>query len=278
MTESSQAPRAGWYPDPHAQDQMRFWDGSVWTEQTFAARQANTPVGYRFALLAQAVRAGLILSLAGGIGEVVLYAWGLSMFDDAFATSDVDRVARFDDFNAVLSIGGTIVYLVTCVLWVIWQYQLANSIADQVDRSPGWHLGSWFIPFANLVMPFQNIRDLWRKLISPDAALVGWWWAATLASGVALRISLSYDSGDGLGGLKSEVRIWLLSSVVGIVSAVLALVMVRKLTMGGLRNSASGGRSGLLDPPGSVKTRHLPKLRQRRDGLAGPNSGTPRPF
>ncbi len=54
---------------------------------------------------------------------------------------------------------------------------------------PGWSIGSWFIPFANLVMPVLIIQDLWRG--SDPAAgrdewrgrvsgsvLVGFWWAS----------------------------------------------------------------------------------------------------
>ncbi|WP_181795060.1 phospholipid scramblase-related protein [Streptomyces sp. WELS2] len=40
MTTQSNTP-AGWYPDPHgAQNTLRYWDGTQWTEHTNPARQA----------------------------------------------------------------------------------------------------------------------------------------------------------------------------------------------------------------------------------------------
>lgn len=34
MTDSTPTPPAGWYPAPHDGGEMRYWDGSKWTEQT----------------------------------------------------------------------------------------------------------------------------------------------------------------------------------------------------------------------------------------------------
>jgi len=277
MSEPNQLPRAGWYPDPHVPDQSRFWDGTVWTEQVFKNASADTPVGLKFAMLGQGVRAGLLLSLFVGLGEVALYIWGLSMFDSAIANGERDRLTRFDDLNEVLTISGGGVVLVTGILWLIWQYQLASSITAKLDRSPGWHLGSWFIPIANFVMPFQNVRDLWRKLVSVDTAVITCWWLAVVGTGLSQRIASAYDSSEGLGGLKAEVGWWLTSSVIGTGAAVLAIVMVRKLTIAGLQNSASGGQAGLLEPTGPIREKHLPNLRQDRPG-PGPSGGAPRPF
>lgn len=273
-------PRAGWYPDPHVPDQMRFWDGATWTDQTFAAPQANRVLGYRFALLGQAVRAGLVLYLVASLAEVALHVWGLSMFDHAFAIGDIGRLSRYDDLNAALTIGEGIVGLATGIVWLIWQYQLADSARPgELDRSAGWHVGSWFIPFANLVMPFQNMRSLWRRFVSPDSLVVGWWWATVLASGLSVRIASASGSSGGLDGVKTEVGWRLAATLIAVGACVLAIRVAHKLTLAGLANSASGGRSGLLEPPGAVQQRHLPQLRQDRPGpLAGPGQGSPRPF
>lgn len=38
MSDGAAAP-AGWYPDPHGQPVLRWWDGVSWNEQTQAAAQ-----------------------------------------------------------------------------------------------------------------------------------------------------------------------------------------------------------------------------------------------
>lgn len=249
VTDQPNAVRPGWYPDPHVRGQMRFWDGIVWTVESYAAPNTARPVGYRFALLGRTIRTGLVLSLLLGVAEVGLYGWGLSMFDDAFAAGDLNRLSNFDDLNRVLSICDGVVFVVTGIIWVIWQYQLARSAGpNQLERSPGWHIGSWFIPFANLVMPFQNMRDLWRKFVSERTALIGWWWATTLFTNVALRFGTA-GSGETTSDFKNDVSLWLASTLVGLVSAGLAIVIVRRLTAGGLARSASGPPAGRAPEP-----------------------------
>ncbi|MGL5857098.1 MAG: RDD family protein [Angustibacter sp.] len=36
-------PSAGWYPDPHVPGQMRWWDGAVWTADTYERTDAAPP-------------------------------------------------------------------------------------------------------------------------------------------------------------------------------------------------------------------------------------------
>ena len=35
-------PAAGWYPDPTARHEQRYWDGTTWTDQVTTAGQATT--------------------------------------------------------------------------------------------------------------------------------------------------------------------------------------------------------------------------------------------
>jgi hypothetical protein len=78
------------------------------------------------------------------------------------------------------------------VVTLVWQYRLAEN-HRRLDRpgtslgTPGWAIGAWFIPIANLVLPFLSIRELWRgadpavppgdrrwKQARLDSVL--WWW------------------------------------------------------------------------------------------------------
>ncbi|MFL6022542.1 MAG: DUF4328 domain-containing protein [Marmoricola sp.] len=272
MSQTPPTPDPGWYPDPYAPDQVRFWDGGAWGAQTYAAEPATPRLGSGFATLGRVIRIGLRLSLLVGVGEVLLYAWGLSMFDDAIAAADLDQLSLFDNVNRVLSISDAVLFVATGVVWLVWQFRLARSITPgDLERSPGWHVGSYFIPVGNLWMPFQNLRDLWRRLVAVDALILGWWWTTVLLSWLFQRIGSAQDASVGLSSLKTEVGWWLASSAVGIVCAALALVIVRRLTIGGLAQAASGGAG--VTGPDSLQVRHLPNLRQGPDG-PGRTSGS----
>lgn len=57
-------PAAGWYPDPQADERLRYWDGSRWTEATDRAERPRRRKGW---LVALAIVAGLMI-----VGAVVL--------------------------------------------------------------------------------------------------------------------------------------------------------------------------------------------------------------
>ena len=77
------------------------------------------------------------------------------------------------------------------VLWLIWQHGSTANLWARGYRDlkirPGWAVGWWFIPFANLAMPLVAMLELDRRS-TPDGVartaspLLGWWWAAWLAS------------------------------------------------------------------------------------------------
>jgi hypothetical protein len=66
---------------------------------------------------------------------------------------------------------------------------------DQDLISPGWAVGWYFVPFANLVMPMRAVGQIWRTTFDrrgePEkkSAVIGWWWASWLISGVMLSVS-----------------------------------------------------------------------------------------
>ncbi len=39
ITTTRTAPPAGWYPDPRGLPQLRFWNGTTWTNQVTAAQR-----------------------------------------------------------------------------------------------------------------------------------------------------------------------------------------------------------------------------------------------
>jgi hypothetical protein len=74
------------------------------------------------------------------------------------------------------------------ILWLVWQHRgHANLRARGVQNlrfTPGWAVGWWFVPFANLVMPYLTMRELWDHAgrtgtaegrVATRRPLVGWW-------------------------------------------------------------------------------------------------------
>lgn len=76
--------------------------------------------------------------------------------------------------------------------------------AQDMTFTPGWSVGWYFVPFANLWKPFQAMQEIWKASKSPSAwtaeaapGLVGLWWALwivySMAGNAAFRLSMRAD-------------------------------------------------------------------------------------
>ena len=101
---------------------------------------------------------------------------------------------------------GGIVSLLTLgtgVTWLFWQHRAQRDLYARalpgLKYTPGWAVGWWFIPLANLVMPYLCVRELWdgagRVPGSPAAARRDWklltWWLTYIASSYLVVIGFA---------------------------------------------------------------------------------------
>ncbi|HUC05772.1 MAG TPA: DUF4328 domain-containing protein [Acidimicrobiales bacterium] len=99
----------------------------------------------------------------------------------------------------VADLGAIAAVVIAC----IWQFRAASaarSLGYPSTHSPGWGVGSWFVPLVNFWMPYQAVRDC---LPPGDGrrAIVRWWWAFLLIGLVAMEaalVSSLFSSGAGL--------------------------------------------------------------------------------
>jgi hypothetical protein len=149
--------------------------------------------------------------------------------------------ARASDNRVALSVRLWLVLLVaTIVVWLIWQHRAhANlkALGTELEYSPGWAVGFWLIPIANLWKPFQVNRELWKASGDVDDwrsqrtwPVLGWWWASWISAGVLGRVAAAARQGaETPMEIRSADIVDLLSTVVVVASAVLAILLVRSV-------------------------------------------------
>lgn len=75
--------------------------------------------------------------------------------------------------------------LASTVLFLIWKYRAAANARvidpDQMKISPGMAVGAYFIPLANLVIPYRAMAGIARAS-RVDRFWVGAWWVAYLGN------------------------------------------------------------------------------------------------
>ncbi len=143
----------------------------------------------------------------------------------------------------------------------MWTYRVARNLpalgARKLKYTPGWAVGWFFLPFANIVMPYFVASEIWResdpthdpegarrKTVSP---LVAMWWFAYVATAiippivnVALMFHTALDAvARGAGTPNAEILIaqnrpsLLLNALFGqtltMVAAILAILYVRRI-------------------------------------------------
>jgi hypothetical protein len=107
------------------------------------------------------------------------------------------------------------VTVIVCFVVVgCWIYRVsanAHVISDDMTISPGWAVGWYFVPFANLVKPYQGMKEAWMASHfrdnwhgEPTPALLGWWWGlwlvTSIMSNISFRISMNFP-GEALGAV-----------------------------------------------------------------------------
>jgi hypothetical protein len=97
-------------------------------------------------------------------------------------------------------------FIFTVVVFLTWLNRAYKNLiplrAHHLEFSSGWAVGWWFVPFANLVKPFQVVREVWNESdpdIDPNMsflstsggapALLGFWWAFWIISRIASNLT-----------------------------------------------------------------------------------------
>ena len=182
------------------------------------------------------------------VGRVALYVWGFLTIGDAVESGDVDMLTTLDDLDQALSVSTVVAVVVAGICWMFWQHRVARAVPG-LERSPAMHAFSWIIPIGALWLPYQNVRDLWRRCVrGASTATIRWWWAGWITAGLIGRLtSGAAGTTDTVSGVRAVLFFGAAGALIGVVAAALAIRIVRSVTAG----TASGDFVS-LSPIGST--------------------------
>ncbi len=175
----------------------------------------------------------------------------LDLFDRALQAALDSRSSEFERLmnrmaeqgNSLTQLAG-IASLTTFILVAVWTFRSVSNLRV-LDRtgarlSPGWTIAMWFIPVANLVLPYLVFQDLWRSSDPGTEPGDGWkhvqgsplvaaaWFlyvAGACAPAVALTTVGVTDTNAG-----SVAWLLLLGYVATAAACLLAIPAVRRIT------------------------------------------------
>lgn len=150
--------------------------------------------------------------------------------------------------EGIIGIAQLGVVVATAILFLMWMYRAHRNLkalgAQNLEFTSGWAIGYFFVPFINLVRPYQAMVEIWKASDpeipvgdglswknSPVPALLGWWWGAYLVSNITgqavMRSAISAETPDAL--IRSD-QITLFSIPFSTISSLLAMALVKAVT------------------------------------------------
>ncbi|HEV7699632.1 MAG TPA: DUF4328 domain-containing protein [Pyrinomonadaceae bacterium] len=150
--------------------------------------------------------------------------------------------------QGLLSVLEFLALVVAAIFFLMWLYRAASNLAslrsDSTEFTPGWTVGWWFIPFANLVKPFQTVRHVWSEsdpnvevqhefLSSVQASAPGFmvaWWALWILANIASNITSKIFDPENIRTTELSGYFFIVDGVLWIAAAALAITVIRSVT------------------------------------------------
>ena len=197
----------------------------------------------------------------GGLGRtliVLLYfdigLTGVSMASDFMEIGLLNRLVEGGDVSqaeldsndmrqgllGLLILGYLLVLLIAFGKWIYRSAANAYLYSQgAMTTTPGWCIGWYFIPFANLVKPYQAMKEIWLYTVKshPNSeeneapGVLKLWWGLWLLNGVIGQVAFRVAAGaETYEQLVASDYIALGGGVASIMLSLTAISMVRRLT------------------------------------------------
>lgn len=190
----------------------------------------------------------LLITAATILLDLVLcasFAMQWKMLRDAQEAGFVsDEEAQSNDRRQqAISIVMLVVMIVCLIALLVWLYAVHANLpalgATALDFTPGWAVGWFFVPIANLVKPYQAVCEVWKNsdpallanALTASTAVVGWWWGLRIVSAISGRIfQFSANDSTTIEQLMTvSVIAILLTLLIDVPMFVCQLLLVRKV-------------------------------------------------
>ncbi len=182
-----------------------------------------------------------LLAVAGfsAVATASLAIEGFTILDQAAAGTLSSVEAAAYERTATSNDGfGLLVVIATSIAFLAWLSRSVENVPPlgrgTPRHSPRWSMGWWFVPVANLFMPYQVVADLYRRMALggpkgvQSVAIVVVWWLCWLGQGVVARFAGSIPYRD-VSAYRAVLALLVISSVIDLAAAILAIVIVRRI-------------------------------------------------
>ncbi len=139
-----------------------------------------------------------------------------------------------DLMMAVTGLGQMLLAILLGITFLLWIYRINKNLhalsGQPMVYTPGWSVGWFFVPIANLFKPYQVVKEIWD--ISHDydpasPALINMWWllwiVSTFTGRLALKLVLRADTADDY---LTSTLVYIVSDGIDVLLNAVALLLV----------------------------------------------------
>lgn len=182
-----------------------------------------------------------IIATISGIMEYNLltdYDRGMFASDDEFLVKAEANDAR----QGVIGMLQMLLYLVAGIVILRWiyfaNYNARRLGAVDMQTSPGWAVGYYFVPILNLWRPYSAMKEIWQASVNavgwrnqPVSNLLPLWWFLWIANAILGNLSfrLSFRAQD-IQDFISSTAVTIISDIVWIPLCFVFLTIIRRIS------------------------------------------------
>ncbi len=179
----------------------------------------------------------LILAAVEGLA-IISGIWFLVSYSDVPSDAVLEDTLNVAEMvNGGVGIMQTLVAIPIMIIFAVWLYRMTFNLRQQspkpMEFTPGWMVGWYFIPFANLVKPFHGMKELWQtshKEWNADPNILRWWWGFWLFSNsISNGASRMVRSADTIESYMLGSTFFLVSDILGVALDIIAFSIVTSI-------------------------------------------------
>lgn len=198
----------------------------------------------RLTKLVQGLLIGVaVLAVASVASEFMQLQLLMRMRDGGFdSEAEMMSAAESNDLrHHIISIGTILLFVGTAIAFSMWTYRVSSNVHALGCRGlrfkPGWAVGWYFIPIANLWVPYQAMKEIWRASKNPGGwesettgSVLGWWWFCWIVSAIVGNISNQWTlRAETIDEIVATVRPNVVASMIDLAGAILAFLVVKRI-------------------------------------------------
>ncbi|HVF47099.1 MAG TPA: DUF4328 domain-containing protein [Pyrinomonadaceae bacterium] len=201
-----------------------------------------------------------------GVIELLAALVGLIQILDPARAIHLDDGSSFSLWlmlQSLIAVVSLATFLPAIVLFLVWLHRTYTNLpalrSDSTEFTAGWAIGWWFIPFANLVKPYQVVRNVWAEsdpdlelesgfLTSVQAGAPGFmmvWWAFWILSNIASNITGNLFDPTDMRTVVLSGYLFIAAGILRAIASVFAIKVIHAITTRQEQRFARLGHGGI---------------------------------